>query len=370
MDRLTGPESKYERDLLAQDLGNKIEQFVKLRLLPSPLGVAIADGPRSTAPRSCMDSARQSLGKAQAVIEGLSHFSSNVDNFARMLVDYVNVLYTEAYRMHEFCVFESDVDIPYPRLNLTEMQAEEGDQEETLAFMDEWTGPIDDENADSLGPEHILENEEEVFQSGMAVARFQLPLQNVLGTIRDGHNLITGLETRREQRFQKLLSEGHAAMLAKHVDQGLAKFEEALRLKETAEILTLVAWAYSLKEKNDLAKSYCLKAIQKDPDYGPPYNDLGAILLKEGQVEEGLKWFELAKRSPNYHNREYPYINCGRAYLCQKKYGQALEEFSKALSLAPYHKELHQTVSKLKKTLERAATPVSGSGRPNDGAHP
>lgn len=93
--------------------------------------------------------------------------------------------------------------------------------------------------------------------------------------------------------------------------------------------------------------------MQLDSQYGPAYNDFGNYILSEGQIQESLRWFELAKRAHNYQNREYPYINAGRAYVLLKDFDQALTEFSSALTIAPHHHELHETVSKLKNSLEK-----------------
>ena len=97
-----------------------------------------------------------------------------------------------------------------------------------------------------------------------------------------------------------------------------------------------------------------LKGDPKGSRLRTPYNDLGTYLLTQGEIEESLKWFSLAKKAINYQNREYPYINSGRAWMAKKNFEKALDEFSKALTLAPFHEELHQTVEKLKRTLHRA----------------
>ena len=115
-----------------------------------------------------------------------------------------------------------------------------------------------------------------------------------------------------------------------------------------------MAWSYSLLDDRTQAKAYCLKAVEVDSQYGSAYNDFGNYILSEGQVKESLRWFELAKRAQNYQNREYPYINAGRAYVLLKDFEQALTEFSLALTIAPNHHELHETVSKLKNSLEQS----------------
>src|SRR5205085_12203391 len=99
----------------------------------------------------------------------------------------------------------------------------------------------------------------------------------------------------------------------KNFEEAKNQFFKARNYKDCAEVLTLIGWTYSLLENLREAKSYCMKAIQKDTQYGPAYNDFGNYILNEGQVRESLRWFELAKRAHNYQNREYPYINAGRA---------------------------------------------------------
>ncbi len=164
---------------------------------------------------------------------------------------------------------------------------------------------------------------------------------------------LTGcLKEQREKRHREWIKEGHHAIMAKDYSNAKESFDKALNLKETAEAYTLVGWTCALKDDITLAKSFCLKAIKKDPSYGPPYNDLGTYLLNDGEVNESLKWFDMAKKATHYQNREYPYINSGRAYIVLKKYEQALEEFGHALTLAPHHEELHQTVDRLRQSLK------------------
>ena len=69
-------------------------------------------------------------------------------------------------------------------------------------------------------------------------------------------------------------------------------------IEENGEVLTLIGWCYSLMGKLKEAKSYCIKSIEIDPEYGAAYNDIGTYLLQEGDVAESIRWFELAKRPP------------------------------------------------------------------------
>ncbi len=165
---------------------------------------------------------------------------------------------------------------------------------------------------------------------------------------------VRSLEGQREKKYEQLIHKGHKWVGDIEYDLARESFMRALNFKETSEAYNLIGWTYSLENKFEMAKKFCLKAIQIDPSYGAPYNDLGTYLLAEGEINESLKWFELAKNSRHYQNREYPYINAGRAYLNQREFKKALEEFSMAVTLAPFNEELHTTIQRIKDTLNKS----------------
>ena len=165
---------------------------------------------------------------------------------------------------------------------------------------------------------------------------------------------VRSLESQRDKKYEELVNKGHQWVAKKEYDLARESFLRALNFQETAEAYNLIGWSYSLEGQFEKAKKFCLKAIQTDPAYGAPYNDLGSYLLAEGETNESLKWFELAKNSRNYQNREYPYINSGRAYMNKREFKKALKEFSMALTLAPFNEELHDTVQRLKESLAKS----------------
>ena len=254
------------------------------------------------------------------------------EELSATVVEFINIVYVYSHQFHDVLVLGSDLEIQLPRVNLIELHYK---QEETI---EEHLSPYQDANEE---------------WDDLEVPTFTLNLTHVLNVIHENRGEITSLEWQRDKKYEEFLRDGHDAVFKKDNDKALEKFTKALNYKETAEVYTLIGWAHSMKKNNEEAKSYCLKAIKLDPDYGPPYNDLGSYLLTEGQTVESLKWFELAKNAVNYQNREYPYINAGRAYMARNEYQLALDEFSKALTLAPFHEELHVTVEKLKKSLQK-----------------
>lgn len=204
----------------------------------------------------------------------------------------------------------------------------------------------------------ILESHQEEDEE---IPLFFLDPEKLLVIADHDESSITSIDGQREKQYRQLLSKGHKHMVAKKYEQATEAFKKAQNYGDTAEVLTLIAWSFSLQGKLEKAKNFCLKAIQKDPNYGPPYNDLGNYLLQEGHGEEALKWFELAKKCSHYQNREYPYINAGRVYLSQRKFKKAFDEFSKALTIAPNHQELHETINRLKKTIEKSERKEPGA---------
>ena len=53
----------------------------------------------------------------------------------------------------------------------------------------------------------------------------------------------------------------------------------------------------------DRAEQLCHEAIQLDPDFGNPYNDIGTFCLRRQDLQDAIRWFEKAKQAPRY---EYP----------------------------------------------------------------
>ncbi|MDD4973167.1 MAG: hypothetical protein PHY93_02395 [Bacteriovorax sp.] len=262
-------------------------------------------------------------------IESLIKLPLKSDKADKNVIEYINLLYRNAFEIHNFIIESTSLEIQLPRTGLTEIEnipmIKGSNLEETFS------APLfylDEKNVRELS--HV----ESVIKSPIAF-----------------------LDIKREEKYDYYIHRGHYYIAQKNYQEAKANFYKARNYKDSAEVLTLIAWTYSLLDNITKAKAYCMKAIQKDTQYGPAYNDFGNYILNEGQVRESLRWFELAKRAQNYQNREYPYINAGRAYVLLKQYEEGLKEFSLALTLAPHHQELHETVAKLRNNLDNETQP-------------
>ncbi|MFX3675776.1 MAG: tetratricopeptide repeat protein [bacterium] len=235
---------------------------------------------------------------------------------AECTVGLINLVLATSYDLHRFCSDISEIEVPMPRLGAIQVV--------------------------------------EVDEAGLARHELAwMAIEQLLDSAENNHVSISSLQVKREERHREWIQKGHEFIFQKKPQEAMEAFEKASELKETAEVLTLMGWALSQMNQIEKAKGLCLQAIKLDPDYGPPYNDLGTYLLNEGQATEALKWFELAKNASLNQNKEYPFINAGRAYLAKKDVMKALEQFEIALEIAPYHEELKATVAKLKTSVEK-----------------
>src|SRR6266404_1739979 len=82
------------------------------------------------------------------------------------------------------------------------------------------------------------------------------------------------------------------------------------------------------------------RAIEVDPDFGNPYNDIGCYLMQQGKLDEAVPWLERAKVAKRYEPRQFPYMNLGRIHVRQGRWWDALREFEEAVRLAPGDAEL------------------------------
>ena len=90
------------------------------------------------------------------------------------------------------------------------------------------------------------------------------------------------------------------------------------------------AWPPRL-DRVDEAIAQCEAAIEVDPEFGNPYNDIGAYLLEKGEVNDAIPWLKKAKTARRYTNPEFACTNLGRVYEMQGRLAEAIGEYSSAL---------------------------------------
>lgn len=115
-------------------------------------------------------------------------------------------------------------------------------------------------------------------------------------------------------------------------------YKASIRLYPTAEAYTFLGWAYAHLTLYDEAIAACKLAIETDPDFGNPYNDIGAYLLELERVEESFAWFEQALAALRYDARVFAFFNLGRAYERLGKWRSALDLYQQTADYYPHYR--------------------------------
>jgi tetratricopeptide (TPR) repeat protein len=155
-----------------------------------------------------------------------------------------------------------------------------------------------------------------------------------------------------QQRAMALVDEGMKRQMAGDLDDSIRLYKESISICPTADAHTYLGWAYSFRGRIDDAIGQCEIAIQLDPEFGNPYNDIGVYLMQQERFDEAIPWLEKAKLAKRYEPRHFPYINLGRVYLVKGMVNRALQEFRGALERNPDITDLPQLIEELESKLQ------------------
>jgi Tfp pilus assembly protein PilF len=132
-----------------------------------------------------------------------------------------------------------------------------------------------------------------------------------------------------------------------HLDRAAHCYKRSIEFEPTAQAHTFLGWILSLKGLYNEAIEECKKAIVIDPDFGNPYNDIGAYLLQQHRYDESKEWFNKALGAPNYENYCYPNLNLGRVYEFKGLWKKALFFYKRAIKENPYYEPAQHALKDL-----------------------
>jgi Tfp pilus assembly protein PilF len=154
-------------------------------------------------------------------------------------------------------------------------------------------------------------------------------------------------EKQANQRFQ----EAFAAQMAGEYERAVELYLGSLALHPTAEAYTFLGWTYHFQGKIQEAIAECKHAIEIDPDFGNPYNDIGVYLIDLDQYDEAIPWLEQAMKAKRYEPRHFPYFNLGRVYLAKGMINRARELFQKSLAIEPRYTLARQALESVRRMV-------------------
>src|SRR5713101_3209223 len=159
-----------------------------------------------------------------------------------------------------------------------------------------------------------------------------------------------GEKLKREEAMA-LFQQAYQNQMQGDLEEAIELYKRSIDVFPTAEGHTFLGWTYSFQGRLDDAIQECLSAIEVDPTFGNPYNDIGAYLIEKGQLDEAIPWFERALGAPRYESYCFPHFNLGRVYERKRQFRQALKEYKKALAENHQHVGALQSVHRIQAML-------------------
>ncbi|HSM55193.1 MAG TPA: tetratricopeptide repeat protein [Candidatus Sulfomarinibacteraceae bacterium] len=142
----------------------------------------------------------------------------------------------------------------------------------------------------------------------------------------------------QRQQAMILLERAYKHQMRGEFADAIILYKRSLETFPTAEAHTFLGWTYSMMERYEEAIEACKKAIEVDPTFGNPYNDIGAYLIEQEKWEEAIPWLEKATEAPRYDAPQFPHMNLGRIYEHLGDYDRALNCYERAIEIDPFYR--------------------------------
>ncbi len=142
-------------------------------------------------------------------------------------------------------------------------------------------------------------------------------------------------DVNKEQALM-LMDRAYRHQMKREYGLAILLFKRSLTLWPSAEAYTHLGLTYSTLNRYEEAIACCKNAIEVDPSFGNPYNDIGTYLIELDQWEEAIPWLEKALTATRYESPQLPQLNLGRVYEHLGRNLLALQYFDQALEIDPY----------------------------------
>jgi tetratricopeptide (TPR) repeat protein len=163
--------------------------------------------------------------------------------------------------------------------------------------------------------------------------------------------MLTQEQAARKREALHLFKSAYEAQMRRELDEAADLYRQSIDAYPTAEAYTFLGWTCSFMGLLDEAIENCRRAIETDPDFGNPYNDIGAYLIEKGDLAGAVEWLERAKAAKRYESYFYPYFNLGRIYETRGKLFEAMREYRSAIDLNPNYALAIQALRRLQSKL-------------------
>ena len=159
-----------------------------------------------------------------------------------------------------------------------------------------------------------------------------------------------GREEDKREAWQ-LFQQAYERQMKGELEEAVALYKKSIEIHPTAEAYTFLGWTYSFMGRIEDAIEECHKAIAQDPDFGNPYNDIGAYLIEKGELDEAIIWFQKALLARRYESPAFPHLNLGRVYERKGQWTEAIDSYKKSLALNPNYALARKALGRLISSL-------------------
>jgi tetratricopeptide (TPR) repeat protein len=166
-----------------------------------------------------------------------------------------------------------------------------------------------------------------------------------------GAEYLTEQQAAAKREALALFKSAYEAQMRGDFDEAVDLYEQSIASYPTAEAHTFLGWTYSFMSMTEEAIAQCHRAIEVDPNFGNPYNDIGAYLIEKGDYQGAVEWLERAVKAPRYEAYFYPHFNLGRVYEAKGRLFDALREYKSAIDLNPGYALANRAFRKLQSRL-------------------
>jgi Tfp pilus assembly protein PilF len=146
---------------------------------------------------------------------------------------------------------------------------------------------------------------------------------------------MNGTDEVRRTAAKELFERAYELQMAGKLQEAIDLYSKSIEQHPTAEAYTFRGWTYSFLNEVQRAIEDCHRAIAVDPDFGNPYNDIGAYLIQLGKFDEAVPWLERATVARRYVARCFPWANLARVYEHKGQWIKALGHYRRSLEESP-----------------------------------
>ena len=165
----------------------------------------------------------------------------------------------------------------------------------------------------------------------------------------------------KRQEAMELVGKAYQHHMRGEVDRAIELYTKSLDTLPTPEAYTFRGWARSFHKDFEEAIADCHRAIDLDPEFGNPYNDIGAYYLELGQYEDTIPWLHMALKAKRYESYCYPHYNLGRVFEAQHQLEKALDHYLSAMKENPGYALAAKAADRVKEKLSlRENAPLPG----------